>query len=174
MQRKMQMPKITERKMHKKCNFQRCIFSAAFFCNLRRCIFSVAFFCNFDQLLHFSYGKKNGKKAKTNATTPKQMQRKMRKKCNFQRCIFWVSFYLQLATSHFLSYFFLFETCDIAFSNLLVFGKLLQQATHLGAGKLRKISLPKKCCAKTWPWASITYLPLIRAGEKRNSTVALF
>ena len=70
----------------KKCNFQRCIFSVAFFCNLRRCIFSVAFFCNFDL--------------------------------------------------------FFFETCDIAFSNLLVFGKLLQQATHLGAGKLRKISLP--------------------------------
>jgi len=70
------MPKVTERKKQKKCNFQRCIFSVAFFCNLRRCIFSVAFFCNFDQLLHFFTKKKNEKKQK-NATAPKRMQRKM-------------------------------------------------------------------------------------------------
>jgi hypothetical protein len=43
----------------------------------------------------------------------------------------------------FLAGFFLVETCDIAFSNLLVFGKLLQQETCLGAGKLKKKTLPK-------------------------------
>ena len=89
----------------------------------------------FATLINFCifFTKKNVKNANKNATAPKQMQRRMRKKCNFQSCIFWVAFFLQLATSHFLSwFFFLFETCDIAFSNLLVFGKLLQQATHLG------------------------------------------
>ena len=78
-----------------------------------------------------------------NATAPKQMQRKMRKKTATSNVAFSeLHFFCNLRRRIFLADFFLFETCDIAFSNLLVFGKLLQQATHLGAGKLRKISLP--------------------------------
>ena len=135
MQRKMQMPKVTERKKQKKCNFQRCIFSVAFFCNLRRCIFSVASFCNFDQLLHFL--RKKTKKSKK----MQQHQNECNGKCEKRQLPtlhFLSCFFFNLRRRIFLDVFFLFETCDIAFSNLFVFGKLLQQATHLGDGKLRK------------------------------------
>ena len=146
----MQMPKITNRKYKKNATSNVAFSPLHFFCNLRRCIFSAAFFCNFDQLLYF-FTKKYVKNANKNATAPKQMQRRMQKNTTSKVAFSELHFFCNLRRRIFLAVFFLFETCDIAFSNLLVFGKLLQQATHLGAGKLRKISLPKKCCAKTWP-----------------------
>jgi type I restriction-modification system DNA methylase subunit len=128
--------------MQKKCNFQRCIFSVAFFLQLAtlhflRCIFFATLinFCIF-------FTKKKRKNANKNATAPKQMQRRMRKNATSKVAFSELHFFCNLRRRIFLADFFLFETCDIAFSNLLVFGKLLQQATHLGAGKLRKISLP--------------------------------
>ena len=174
MQRKMQMPKITEQKMQKKNATSNVAFSPLhFFCNLRRCIFSVAFFCNFDQLLHF-FTKKNEKMQTNMQRHQNKCNRKCEKNATSNAAFSELHFFCNLRRRIFLADFVPFRNLRHWFSNLLVFGKLLQQATHSGAGKLRKISLPKKCCDKTWPWASTTYLPLIRAGKKRNSTVALF
>jgi len=98
----MQMPKITERKMQKKCNFQRCIFSIAFFLQLATLHFlGCIFFATLINVCIF-LTKKITKNMQKNATAPKQMQPKMRKK-------------LQLPTFHFLSCIF-FATCDVAFS----------------------------------------------------------
>ena len=93
--KKMQLPTL---------HFLRCIFFAT--CDVA---FSpLLFFCNFDQLLYFFYEKKT-KKCKQKCNGTKTNATENAKKCNFQRCIFWVAFFLQLATSHFLSWFFSFS-----------------------------------------------------------------
>ena len=174
MQRKMQMPKITEQKMQKKMqlptlHFLRCIFFAT--CDVA---FSPLHF--FATLINFCiFLRKKNEKMQTNMQRHQnKCNRKCEKNATSNAAFSELHFFCNLRRRIFLADFVPFRNLRHWFSNLLVFGKLLQQATHSGAGKLRKISLPKKCCDKTWPWASTTYLPLIRAGKKRNSTVALF
>ena len=91
---KMQLPTL---------HFLRCIFLQLATLHFLRCIFLQLW-----STCVLFYEKKR-KNAKKHGTAPKQMQQKMQKKCNFQRCIFWVAFFLQLATSHFLSCFFSFS-----------------------------------------------------------------
>jgi hypothetical protein len=89
MQRKMQMPKTAQWKNAKKMQLPTLHFLSCISCNLRRCIFSLA--CFFLTLINFCivfYAKKKHKNGKQNTTAPKQMQQKMQKKCNFQRCTF--------------------------------------------------------------------------------------
>ena len=104
MQRKMQMPKTTQRKNAKKNNFQRCIFWVACFATCDVAFSPLHVFCNFDQLLYFCLRKKKKKKRKNgkNATAPKQMQQKMQKK--------------NATSKHAFSELQFFATCDLAFS----------------------------------------------------------
>ena len=106
----------------KKCNFQRCIFSVAFFLQLATLHFLRCIFCNFDQRLHF-FTKKNEKKKQKNATAPKRMQRKMRKKRQLPTLHFLSCIFFNLRRRIFLDDFFLFETCDIAFSKFVCIWK---------------------------------------------------
>ena len=103
MQRKMQMPKITNGKCKKNATSNVAFSPLHFFLQLAtlhflRCIF----FATLINFCIFYEKKQKCNDTKTNAT-------ENAKKCNFQRCIFWVAFFLQLATSHFLSCFFSFS-----------------------------------------------------------------
>jgi hypothetical protein len=62
------------------------------------------------------------------------------------------------------------KLATLHFQNLFVFGKLLQQATHLGDGKLRKIT-PKKMLCQDMALSQHHVSSTHPGREKRNSTV---
>jgi len=106
------------------------------------------FFCNFDQRLYcFFYAKKKHIKMENKIQRRQnKCNRKCKKNATSNVALSELHFCCNLRRRIFLAGFFLVETCDIAFSNLLVFGKLLQQETCLGAGKLKKKHSQKMLC----------------------------